>query len=91
MGNRLDYWIAQLATKRNVPFLAVRVVYDELQESMPPLDQFVDLDGTLKLSRAIPYLLTHPGYGFNAPALYRRSRRAKRSLATFVRDFLGIM
>lgn len=83
-----DFWIAQVAEQCQVPFLAVRVVYDVMHKSLPPFDRLVDSDGTVKLNWAIPYLLTHPGHLFNAPALYRYSRRAKRSLATFVRSFL---
>lgn len=85
-----DYWIARVASARQIPFLAVRVIYDEIKAIMPDFERIVDLDGNLRLNRAIPYFLTHPEYLFSASALYKHSNRAKDSLATFVRSFLDI-
>jgi adenosylhomocysteine nucleosidase len=83
-----DYWLAQAAGKKQIPFLAVRVVYDEMQTPLPDFERIVDHDGNLRLRQLIPYFLTHPRYVLNAPVLYRNSHRAKDRLATFVKSFL---
>lgn len=86
-----DYWIARMAGARQIPFLAVRVIYDELTTTLLDFEKIVDSAGNLSLNRAVPYLLTHPVHLLQMPTLYRRSNRAQESLSTFVNKFLDIL
>jgi nucleoside phosphorylase len=86
-----DYWVAQAANTRNVPFLTVRVIYDELHTMIPDYERMVDRYGNARLGAAMSHLLTHPGQLFSAWTAYRNYRRAKDSLSAFIKRFLDAL
>jgi adenosylhomocysteine nucleosidase len=86
-----DYWVARAASARKIPFLAVRVVYDELNTMLPDYESMVDRNGNVRLGATTSHILTHPGQLFNAWAAYRNYSRAKDSLSTFLERFLDVL
>jgi hypothetical protein len=86
-----NYWVAKVASARGVPFVAFRAIYDELQSTLPPFGQMLDLSGKLLWKRAVPYFLTHPRKLASMPVLYRDSCRARASLTAFVDGFIDRM
>ena len=86
-----DYWIALAADAGGVPFLAVRVVYDELNDNLPDFESMVDTRGNVRTGRMTAYLLTHPKEIFGAWTSYKNFCRAKESLSAFVERFLDVL
>ncbi len=86
-----DYWIAQMAKIHQVPFLSVRVISDDMRTTLPDYKQIIKDNGNLRLVRAVPYFLAHPGFLVKLPTLYRQSNQAKNNLSAFVSRFLEIV
>jgi hypothetical protein len=79
-----SYWIAIIASARQIPFIAIRSISDNMQSSVQPFDQILASDGELLWKRAVLCFLRHPQYLINVFALYRNTRPAKRNLAAFI-------
>ncbi len=75
-----DYWLSKAAEKYGIPFLSVRVIYDELNHSFPDYENFVDEHGTVKPGKASLYFITHPTDLLRAPLLYECAGYARQSL-----------
>ena len=86
-----DYWVAQAASARQIPFLAVRVIYDKNNAILPDYDRMIDRRGNVRLGRTMAYFLTHPRQLFKAWASYRNCSREKVSLSAFVEKLLDIL
>jgi adenosylhomocysteine nucleosidase len=79
-----SYWIARIASDAMIPFIAIRAISDNIQNSVQPFDQILSSDGKLLPGKAIFTFLSHPQYLVNVFTLYRNSRLAKRNLTDFV-------
>jgi adenosylhomocysteine nucleosidase len=79
-----SYWIARIAATRQIPFIAISSISDNMQSSVQPFDQILASDGRLLLRKAVLSFLSHPQYLANVFTLYRHTRPAKRNLAAFV-------
>jgi adenosylhomocysteine nucleosidase len=79
-----SYWIARIASARQIPFIAIRSISDNMQSSVQPFDQILAPDGELLWKKAVLCLLLHPRYLMNVLTLYRNTRPAKRNLAAFI-------
>ncbi len=84
-----SYWIARIASARQIPFIAIRSISDNMQSSVQPFDRILDSDGELLWKKAALCFLLHPWYLLNVFTLYRNSRPAKRNLAAFVADLVA--
>jgi len=84
-----SYWIARIASARQIPFIAIRSISDNLQSSVQPFDQILAPDGELLWKKAVFCFLRHPRYLMNVFTLYRNTRPAKRNLAVFVGDLVA--
>jgi len=82
-----SYWIARIASARQIPFIAIRSISDTIQHSVQPFDRILASDGKLLWKKAVLIFLSHPQYLMNVFTLYRNTRSAKRNLA----DFIGYM
>lgn len=80
-----SYWIARIASERQVPFLAVRAISDTLNDRLPPFE-IMTMDGGVRWDMAAVYALAHP-QAVKMFGLYRKARRAEKSLTAFV-DYL---
>ncbi len=79
-----SYWIARIASARQIPFIAIRSISDTTQHSVQPFDQILASDGELLRKKAVLCFLLHPQYLMNTFTLYRNTRPAKRNLAAFI-------
>ncbi len=82
-----DYWAARLAADRGVPFLAVRVVLDEMTTDVSDFTGLVNEQG-VRPWRVARYFLAHPGRLGAALRSWRQYRKARASLRHFMKRFL---
>lgn len=78
-----SYWIARIASERQIPFIAVRAVSDTGQDSLPPFDQIL-MNGKWRRGKAALHFISHPRHLIKLFALYRNARQARRNLTTVV-------
>jgi adenosylhomocysteine nucleosidase len=83
-----SYWIARIASARQIPFIAIRSISDNMQSSVQPFDQILASDGELLWKKAVLCFLLHPWYLMNVFTLSRNTRLAKRNLAAFIGDLV---
>lgn len=84
-----SYWMARIASARQVPFIAIRSVSDTMRQGVQPFDRILASDGRLLWKRAAVCLLLHPWYLMNVFALFRNTQRAQRNLTAFVSDLVA--
>jgi hypothetical protein len=77
--------VAKVAQESNIGFRCVKVISDEFDFAMPPLDQFVDQEGIFHTGRFVAWSIIRPQYWLATVRLGRNSARATRALA----DWLG--
>ena len=75
-----SYWIARIASDRQIPFVAVRAISDTWQDNLPPFDQMTTSDGGLKWKEASSYFLRRPQHLAKLLTLSHNARRARDSL-----------
>jgi adenosylhomocysteine nucleosidase len=83
-----SYWIARIASARQIPFIAIRSISDTIQHSVQPFDRILASDGKLLWKKAARYFLLHPQYLMNVFTLFRNTRPAKRNLAAFISNLV---
>ena len=86
-----SYWIASIASARQIPFIAIRSISDTMQDSVQPFDQILTSDGRLLWKKAVLCFITHPQYLINTFTLYRNVRIARKSLIACVRHLVNKM
>ena len=86
-----SYWIASIASARQIPFIAIRSISDTMQDSVQPFDQILTSDGRLLWKKAVLCFITHPQYLINTFTLYRNVRIAKKNLIACVRHLVSKM
>ena len=79
-----SYWIARIASARQVPFIAIRSISDTMQQGVHPFDRILTSDGRLLWRSAALCFLLHPWYLINVFTLFRNTRRAERNLTAFI-------
>ncbi len=79
-----SYWIARIASARQIPFIAIRSISDTIQQGIQPFDRILASDGKLLWKKAVLCFLLHPRYLINVFTLFRNTRPAKRNLAAFI-------
>ena len=83
-----SYWIARIASARQIPFIAIRSISDNMKSSVQPFDQILASDGELLWKKALLCFLLHPQYLMNVFTLFRNTRPAKRNLAAFISNLV---
>jgi len=81
--------VAKLAGESGLPFRALRVVSDEVEEELPELNRFVDARGGFREAAFAAYVMLHPRL---VPAVLRMGRhaaQASQAMARELRIFLG--
>lgn len=86
-----SYWIASIASARQIPFIAIRSISDTMQDSVQPFDQILTSDGRLLWKKAVFCFITHPQYLINTFTLYRNVRIARKSLIACVHHLVSKM
>jgi adenosylhomocysteine nucleosidase len=85
-----SYWIASIAAQRQVPFLALRAVSDTVDDSFPPIEQIVDIEGNLLPGKAALHFLSHPWHLIMLSGLYRNSVKAAKNLNEVIKRLVTI-
>ena len=78
-----SYWIAQIASDRQIPFVAARTISDTWQDNLPPFDQMVTAEGRLRWKEIFSHFFRHPRHLAVLLALSENARRARENLTTF--------
>ena len=81
------YWLAEAAARRGVPFLALRVVLDEVGDWLPD-ENFLDETGVVQRHKAMAYLMRHPERTAALMRLGAAVHKAGQSLAASVAAIL---
>jgi adenosylhomocysteine nucleosidase len=84
-----SYWIAQIASAKQIPFVTVRTISDTWQDHLPPFDQMVTAEGRLKWKGLFSYFLRHPQHLAMLYSLSQNARRARGHLTTFSDSFVA--
>ncbi len=82
-----SFWIAAAASKRGLPFAAVRSISDASVDTLPNIGAMRP-DGTLDQQKFLAYLQEHPETGPQLSAIAQNSRLALTNLAAFLEAFL---
>src|SRR5438874_114139 len=77
--------VAEVAGEAGIPFIAVKSVSDELDFPMPPLQGFIEKNGSLATGRLLLFLMFRPWHWPAVIALARNSRRASLALTQVLR------
>ena len=81
--------VAQGAGLRGVPFGALKVVSDEADFVMPPLENFMGADGSFRSKQFALHVAVRPWLWGSTIALGRNSARASRALCVALEQYLS--
>jgi nucleoside phosphorylase len=84
-----NYWLAQEASRRGRPFLAVRAVSDTMHQSLPEVQDLVDRRGETNSGRALLRLVRRPRSMVPVLRLARSAGQAASNLSSFLVAFLS--
>ena len=82
------YWLARVATKHEVPFLAARIVLDEIKDVVPAPSGLVRDDGSVYPVGVANHLIRHPGDLLTFLRLAKAMRTASGRLKLFTKELL---
>ena len=84
-----SYWVAEIAKEAGVPFLAVRAISDEVDDTLPDYERFETPMGGIRPFAAAWYFATRPWHIFDLPRLASNARHGTKNLAIFAGRFLA--
>jgi adenosylhomocysteine nucleosidase len=84
-----SYWIARIASGRQIPFVVVRAISDTARETLPPFDEILALDGGWQWRKAVSYLFGRPQHLAALLRLSRNARAARRNLTAFAESLVA--
>jgi nucleoside phosphorylase len=73
------YWVAKVVKENEVPFLAMRVVFDDVDTVLPPASCYDDY-GEVRIPSLLSWLVKHPSIILDTPSLFLNSLGARRKL-----------
>lgn len=82
-----SYWIGQTAASRGLPFLAVRPIFDTVNDDLSILEEITH-NSRVSPFKALSYLASHPGQVKKLMDYSRDSKEARKSLAIFIKEFM---
>ncbi len=85
-----SFWIAAAASKRGLPFAAVRAISDASADTLPNIGAMRP-DGTLDQEKVLAFLREHPENGAQLSAIAQNSRLALGNLGTFLATFVPLL
>lgn len=77
------YWEAKMAEEHDLPFLGLRVVFDGIDRTLPPVDCY-DESGGIKPGRILAWLLRSPRRLGTTPGMFRNTIKARERLASAI-------
>lgn len=79
-----SYALADVAADRNIPFLALRAISDDMNEALPSFSLYVRPDGKIHWPSAITRWIAHPNDMLRLLGMARHIRRAQNSLSEWL-------
>lgn len=83
-----SYWVGRTAAGLDVPFLAVRVVTDGADATIPEIPGLINDDGTMNQQTLLAYTAEHPEAIQVLADMHRKGGIALDRLRTFLDEFL---
>ncbi len=77
-----SYWVGQAAQEQHLPFLAVRVISDGVEDPVPDIPGVVTPEGEQRVRKAFPYVVRHPA---SIPRLLRLAGGEVKAVANLTR------
>ena len=84
-----SYWIAEIATEAQIPFVILRSVSDTRDEKLLPFDQLMTEDGKVRWRAAAAYFVRRPHHLAVVWRLYRNMRLAQKNLVAAVEALIS--
>jgi adenosylhomocysteine nucleosidase len=78
------FWVAEIAQKKNITFLSIRVISDASDNTLPSFGYMLDSDGRWLWHKVILYFLSHPVQMIGLFRLYRHSNLARKNMTVFL-------
>jgi adenosylhomocysteine nucleosidase len=86
-----NYWLAQVAAERGVPFVAVRAISDTLFQTLPEGCSFMDERGETPMAEVVFHTIRHPRSLLPLLRLTVNGRRCTANLTAFAGAFLDLV
>ena len=83
-----SYWIGRAAAERSLPYLAIRVITDGHDETVPNIPGLIDPEGNVDQSKLIEYTTAHPEVVPVLAQMHNRGGRALANLRAFLDAFI---
>jgi len=80
--------VARLAAMREIPFYCIKGVSDGIDADLPDFNRFLATDGKLQLGRLVLFAILRPRYWPALLAMGENSKKAAKSIADSLLDFL---
>jgi hypothetical protein len=78
--------VAEVAREQQVGFRCVKVISDESEFAMPPVERFIDMQGNFETAKFARWLALRPAMWPSVMALARNSNRAAQALCAWLRE-----
>lgn len=73
------YWVAKAVKENDLPFFAMRVVFDDIDTGLPPASCYDDY-GEVRIPSLLSWLVRHPRMILETPSMFMGSVDARRKL-----------
>lgn len=77
-----SFWIGRAAVERRLPYLAIRVITDGHDETIPNITGLIDAEGNVDQSKLLEHTRAHPE---DIPKMVKMHRRSEQALANLGR------
>ncbi len=74
------YWVAQAVKESDLPFFAMRVVFDDMDTGLPPASCYDDY-GEVRIPSFLSWLVRQPRMILETPSMFMNSVEARRKLS----------
>lgn len=74
------YWVAKAVKEKDLPFFAMRVVFDDMDTGLPPASCYDDY-GEVRIPSFLSWLVKHPRVILETPNMFMNSVDARRKLS----------
>ncbi|MBS3812457.1 hypothetical protein KGY64_01380 [Candidatus Bipolaricaulota bacterium] len=91
MIDQESYWVAEFAETEDVPFVGIRVIYDEIDQELPPSGLYEEETGQVRAEKVLKWLMRDPRQLFSLPRLGVRSLIARGKLSCAIEDSLRVL
>jgi adenosylhomocysteine nucleosidase len=83
-----SYWIGRAAAEKGLPYLAIRVITDGHDDSIPEIPGLVDEDGNVDQAKLLEYSRAHPEVVPLLAEIHQRGTRSRENLSKLLDAFI---